>query len=327
MATNIVKLSFSTPVHFGRGRLSDSAYACDAATLFSALFIEALHVGNSDALLEAARSGALSVSDAFPFVGDELYLPKPMVPPAAASAQRSVPRDTQDSRVRKASKKLEYIPMTRFRDYLSGNFDPIAELERFDIGASMLQTKVNLLRKDTEDAKPYHVGGFSFSPNAGLYFLVQTTGFELEPLLDSLSYSGLGGKRTSGYGRFSYNMDNCDFLPLLTGGENGITDKAAANVAGASDGDLRDMLLSTAAPTSAELTDELLAGSRYRVVRRGGFVQSSTYSETLQKRRDFYLFAAGAVFAHRFKGDVFDVSGEQGKHPVYRYARAMWTEV
>ena len=320
METKIVKLKFLAPVHFGRGRLSDSAYTCDVATLFSALFIEALREGCSDELLSAARTGALSISDAFPFVGDVLYLPKPMVPSASASVQRSKLDGTQDSRARKASKKLEYIPALRYRDYLSGDFDPVVELEHFDIGTSALQTRVNLLRTDTENALPYHVGSFSFSPDAGLYFLAQTDGFELDALLESLSYSGLGGKRSSGYGRFSYSIENCDSLSVISGdsGTNATESVASKH---------RSVLLSTAAPTSAELTDELLSEARYKVVRRGGFVQSATYSETLQKRRDFYLFAAGSVFTRRFTGDVFDVGSAQGTHPVYRYARAMWMEV
>lgn len=312
METRIVKLFFTAPVHFGGGRLSDSNYTCDAGTLFSALYIEALRVGVADGLLEAVRSGALSLSDAFPFVGKALYLPKPMMPPAAASSQKTFDGEG-DSRVRKASKKLDYIPAERYGDYLSGRFDPVVELERFKVGTSALQTKVNLLRAHGDDAEPYHVGGFSFRRDAGLYFLVKSDGFDLYPLLEQLSYSGLGGKRTSGYGRFSYSVEAQD--PLRQVAAVNRTDEA------------RYILLSAAAPSSAELTDELLAGSRYKVVRRGGFIQSASYSATPQKRRDLYLFAAGAVFARRFDGGVFDVSNMRGSHPVYRYARAMWMEV
>ena len=75
MATRMVKLTFQAPVHFGDGRLSDGEYTCDAATLFSALFIEALKAGCADELLVAAKSGGFSISDAFPYIGERLYIP------------------------------------------------------------------------------------------------------------------------------------------------------------------------------------------------------------------------------------------------------------
>ena len=51
MENRIVRLSFQSPVHFGGRRLSDGECTCDAATLFSALYIEALNMGCADDLL------------------------------------------------------------------------------------------------------------------------------------------------------------------------------------------------------------------------------------------------------------------------------------
>ena len=310
METKIVKLSFRGPVHFGGGRLSDGRAACDAATLFSALYIEALRTGDADKLLAAAKTGDFVLSDAFPYIGDSLYLPKPMVKPG--TFDRGSASDTsQDSRERKANKKLSYVPITRYVSYLKGSFDAMRELDSFKLGKAFLQTKVNLLRARGDDAKPYHVGGYSFEPGAGLYFLVRSP-FPIEPLLEQLSYSGLGGKRSSGFGRFSFAEKSAGGLGEL------VNAKPKGRSA---------VLLSTAAPTSIELTDQLLEGARYRLVRRGGFVQSTTHAETPQKKRDLYLFAPGSMFAHRFDGDVFDVNVTPGAHPVYRYARALWMEV
>lgn len=314
MATKTVKLIFRRPVHFGQGRLSDSGYTCDAATLFSALFIEALHVGAQDELLEAARCGELVLSDAFPFIGSNLYLPKPMVAPGVFDShnqERETLEGRQDSRERKANKKLAYVPAERYADYLSGNFDSLTELDRFHLGEVSLQTKVNLTRSDGDDARPYFVGGYSFAQGAGLYFLVQGD-YDLAPLLEQLSYAGIGGKRTSGYGQFTYQVDEADPVGQVT---------SKAKHTGTS------VLLATSAPRSDELQDELLDGARYRLVHRGGFVQSASHSKTPQKKRDMYLFAAGSTFSHRFEGDVFDVNATPGSHPVYRYAKALWMEV
>ena len=310
MDTTIVKLSFLAPVHFGAGRLTDSAYACDAATLFSAMYIEALHMGLADALLDAARAGKCGLSDAFPFVGNTFYLPKPMV--AAGTFEQKPSEAAGDSRECKANTKLGYIPAARYADYLAGRFDAVMELERFKPGVSSLQAKVNLERLDGPDAEPYFIGGFSFAPDAGLYFLVRGS-FDLEPILEQLSYSGIGGKRSSGYGRFAYS--------LLPGTKLGHDLESGCGSAGLS------VLLSTAAPTQNELGDDLLKGARYRLVRKGGFVQSTTHSGTPQKKRDLYLFAAGSMFDRRFEGSVFDVNATPGAHPVYRYARAFWMGV
>ena len=303
METRIVRLSFLGPVHFGRGRLSDSSYACDAATLFSALYIEALHAGVQEQLLDAARCGELALSDAFPYIGGTLYLPKPMVAPDTYSRlneERMAREGRADSRERKANKKLAYVPATRYGDYLAGTFEALDELGRFGLGESHLQAKVSLTGADGRLSVPYFVGGFSFAAGAGLYFVARGT-YDLTPLLEQLSYAGLGGKRTSGYGRFSFDLVSTD--PLAQANPHG--QRLGASI-----------LLSSAAPRPDELTDGLLEGARYQLVRKGGFVQSATHSATPQKKRDLYLFAAGSVFRRTFAGDVFDVNATPGGHPV-----------
>ena len=315
MDTRIVKLSFSAPVHFGDGRLTGSGYSCDAATLFSALFIEALRSDCNEQFLAAVKFGDTAISDAFPFIGDTLYLPRPMVSPGVSGeAEKQVPEEV-DQTVKKAYKKLIYIPALLYGEYFLGSLDPRKQNESFKkLGSSTLQTKVNLTRELSDDAEPYHVGGFSFKENAGIYFIVKGS-YKIEPLLERLQYSGIGGKRTSGYGRFEYSITTED--PLLQAkGSFSHTSVAPSFI-----------LMSSAAPTHEELTDDLLASARYSLVRKSGFVQSQDHSVTPQKKRDFYTFSAGSVFAQRFDGGIIDVNQTLGAHPVYRYAKALWMEV
>lgn len=307
MAAQMVKLTFQAPVHFGGGRLSDGEYTCDAATLFSALFIEALKAGCADELLAAAKSGDLSISDAFPYIGERLYVPKPM---ACVSERAVSSTESGDSRARKANKALKYIPADKLGDFLGGSFDFVGELEWFNNGASFLRTKVNLTRSTSEDAEPYHVGGYRFAPECGLFFLVNGK-YDVRPLMEQLSYSGIGGKRSSGYGRFTFEIR--EDVPLRLVDESSFGKRA--------------MLLSSALPREDELTDSLLEGARYHLVRKGGFVQSTSHAPTPRKKRGLCLFASGSVFERCFEGDVFDVNATPGAHPVYRYARAMWMEV
>lgn len=70
------------------------------------------------------------------------------------------------------------------------------------------------MRETSDDAEPYHVGGFQFAPNCGVYFLVAGS-YDLLPLLEQLSYSGIGGKRSSGYGRFEFSVSDNSLFPLM----------------------------------------------------------------------------------------------------------------
>lgn len=310
MEAKTIKLSFSAPVHFGDGRLSDSSCSCDAGTLFSALFIEALHMGVAEELLAAAKNGEFALSDAFPYVGDTLYMPKPLLPLAADETVGATNRKP-DSRERKAAKKLSVIPLAAFSDYRKGTLGMVDTLAAFRLGKSFLQTKVNLQRENRPEAEPYHVGGFTFEPGSGLYFTVAGT-FSIESILDQLQYAGIGGKRTEGFGRFTYTvLDGNPFDQLVPACPNSP----------------RYLLLSTALPKASELTDELVFDARYHMIRKGGFAQSTSPNTVLRKKRDLYLFAAGSTFTQRFVGDVFNVSADEESHPVYRYARALWAEV
>lgn len=307
MSDRIVKLSFHAPVHFGRRRLSDSEYICDAATLFSALYIEALSMGCADDLLHAAKTGEIAFSDAFPYIGEQLYIPKPMIALPRAVEARS---ESSDSRSRKANKKLRFIPMKKLPDYLDGSFDFVSELGRFDLGASCVRTKVNLTKAASEDAEPYHVGGFSYNPGCGIYFIVRGT-FDVEPLFVQLGFSGIGGKRSSGYGRFSPKFLDANLPGLASEDDFG----------------KRAMLLSSSLPREDELSDGLFRDAQYRLEKKGGFVQSCAHAPTPRKKRDMWVFAPGSVFERSFGGGVFDVNQTKGAHPVYRYARSMWMEL
>ena len=87
------------------------------------------------------------------------------------------------------------------------------------------------------------------------------------------------------------------------------------------------MLMTSSLPREDELTEGLIDGARYHLVHKGGFVQSASHASSPKKKRTMWLFAPGSMFERTFEGDVFDVNGRSGKHPVYRYARAMWMEV
>lgn len=292
------KLTFPNGIHIGNGKLSSADITIHSDTIFSAMCIEMLNIGGEEALhnfMDMAKNNQLVISDAFPYISDKIYIPKPMC---------RVDGKNRDISLKKEFKKLEYIPYDKFVDYLSGNINP-AEInsEYSTLGSRGLYQKVAL--KYDKDNELYSVGTYNFNQNCGLYMII---GFEnncetVEKIMMSLRYSGIGGKRSAGYGRFEYEKSAVPFADILSCDSE------------------RYMTLSSCMAADNEL-ERTLEGASYKLIKRSGFVQSQTYSDMPMKKRDFYMFSAGSVFKEKFLGDIFDVS-INGKHPVYKYAKPM----
>ena len=300
----IYRFAFLSGVHFGAGQLEDSEIVIHGDTLFSALFQVALKHGNGDdkKLLDLVRTDKLKISDLFPYIDSNRYfLPKPLV--YVGGDQEEV-----SSTVRKGYKNMKYIAEDVYSDYLQGNmpFERTKDLK--DLGHSDMRTVATL--RMGEETLPYRIGTYYFNKGNGLYCIVQydeeETSYFLGDLLDELSFEGIGGKRSSGLGRFNLYQDA---LPEEL--EKMLEAKTDQNVT-----------LSASLPTEEEL-EKVITDSRYQVLKRSGFVASEHYSDTYMRKRDLYVFAAGSVFTCRYQGDVYDVS-EGGAHPVYRYAKPLF---
>ncbi len=303
MDYKLYKLDFKAPVHFGTGVLNESAISFCADTFFSALYIEALKLGIADELYAAVDTGQLLISDAFPYMDKQYFLPKPML--------YIEPKDQGNSKVKKQYKKLKYIPVEEVSNFLSGDLNPEnCSLENLGKEYSQVMAAV---RREEEDALPYRVGNYLFNDKCGLYIIAafadEDVMYMLDDLFDSLSYTGIGGKRGSGKGRFELKQGNMDAsLESMLGKES---DKY--------------MLISSALPTESEL-EKALEGASYLIQKRSGFVYSESYAEEEMKKRDMYTMQAGSCFNEKFVGDIYDVN-EGGSHPVYRYAKGMFLGV
>lgn len=302
MTLKIFKINFNAPVHFGKKRLSDGDMTVAADTLFSALYIEALNLNmNTQWLLED-----LILSDTFPFESEIYYLPKPLVK-----------IESNEEGNHKSFKKLKYIPSYHYLDFIKGELtaedaDDLNEI--FSVGRYGLQTKVSLheqLFDETADSEPYSVGTFTFEEDCGLYFIAEGSNEAISNLnivMNAMQYSGIGGKRYAGYGQFTYEIIDNQQLELLL--------KNKGN---------QSILLSTSMAKESEIKQSC-ENARYTIKKRSGFIQSDKYAKELVKKSDFYSFDVGAVFKNTFEGDVFNV-GNDGTHPVYRYAKPLWLEV
>lgn len=305
MDYRIFKLSFPAGVHFGSGSLESCEMQFCADSLFSAMCMEAVSEGQErlDQLINTVQKGELILSDLLPYQGDELYLPKPFL-------KFDNPDSSFDVSNRKRLKNLKYIPLSHLQDFVDGRMD-VSKTQNPVF--SVKEIKVSAAVRGQEETLPYRVGILRFLEDCGLYLIIGYTSTEIadlvEHLVTLLSYSGIGGKRASGLGRFRFKV--CDVPEELSGR---LTDEHQIY-----------MTVSVSLPGDEEF-DDAIPSARYSLIRRSGFVSSSVYAPEFRKKRDLYAFQAGACFEKKFKGVVADVS-DGGTHPVYRYAKPMFVGV
>ena len=125
---------------------------------------------------------------------------------------------------------------------------------------------------------------------------------------DGIIYTGIGGKKSGGLGKFQYD-------------EKQIPGKLLESLQKKSD---RYMLLSVALPADDEL-ENALENASYLLEKRSGFVASSIMQRNGEKRGILCIYSR-FLFCKLFCRRYLDVS-EGGKHPVYRYAKPIFMGV
>ncbi len=324
MEYKIYKLRFKTGVHFGNGLLNDSINTVKADTLFSALYLEALNIGKNDELYKMANDSRFFISDAMPYVKDDIFLvPKPMIQVKTDKKQYKDEIEN-NSVIKKRVKNIKFLPITNIDDFLNGDIEKIED-DSLKTGFFEGMTKARVRSHDDKgipvDTLPYHVGVYNFDENAGLYIITAYEDEEviklIKELLTSLSHTGIGGKRTSGLGKFDLEIRELpsDFANKLFTKKH-ISDKIFKKY----------MTLSTSLPKDDEL-EETLENSSYLMEKRSGFIYSTTYSDEFRRKKDMYVFSSGSCFENLFDGDVYDVSEGQNTHKVYRYAKPLFLGV
>ncbi len=303
MKYQLYQFVFSSGVHFGNGSLDHTSYSFCADTLFSALCQEALKLGEEilETIVRYVEEGSLLLSDAFPFIEEEYFLPKPILHIDAG-------KDRGDSTVKKAYKKLKYIPVSSFHDYLHGNLLP-EETDWLD-NLGDYQMKVSAAVRGEDETMPYRIETFQFQKGNGLYIICgyvdEKRKILLDELLEMLTLNGIGGRRSSGLGKFTCRA--VKMPPLL---ERWLS----------VDGSLY-MTLSVSLPREDEM-EKVLEGGNYLIQKRSGFVASDRYAPEWMRKKDAYVFSAGSCFRTKYKGQLMDVSSS-GAHPVYRYAKPVF---
>lgn len=316
----LYKMHFTTPLHIGGSdnarSLESSAFEVGADTLFSALCHMALLHGGAeeiDRLYRAAESSAVRFSDLFPFKANNLYIPKPYV---IVESKREISSDE-----RKKMKKLTHLPLSELSAFITsvqgGEAFRIDRIDN-DFGKHGVFAKVAIT--GLEETEPYNVGFFDFNDDSGLYGVIAYEQAEdlalVRPLLTMLSYHGIGGKVSAGYGKFALTeVEKTDSQRMIL--ENLLDQEKEG---------LSYISIASALPKEEEL-EEAVHDAVYQLVRRGGFIASARYQEQNRKKHTQHFFKSGSVFAKKFEGDIYDVGTGSGSHKVYRYGKPMFLGV
>lgn len=153
----------------------------------------------------------------------------------------------------------------------------------------------------------FHFSRVHFDPDGGLYLLARfddepaRAGFEAA--LRLLGDCGLGADRNSGNGLFTWEAGQAPALPAPGSGPA--------------------IALSLVSPAPEDQQGDWLAGAKYGLVSRGGWIGASGL-----RRQRLRMFAEGSQFARPLRGQVVDVtpSGET-PYRVYRDGRGFFVGI
>ena len=297
----IFKLHFQSPLHLSKGKTDDygeSEEVLHADALKSALYVCARQllgadvVGDTDAFFKRFR-----ISSAFPFVGNELFFPKPQ-----AKVQPFLESEVAAERQAKKHKKLAFLGQAYFEDLitvrkrslLSDHFTvdgrfvsdhaDVRALKDTPVFATDVQQRVTIPANYEEDPLPYYVDRLYFNDQAGLWFAFQPNDDsaykDVLAALKLLGDNGVGTDRSVGNGQFTVSESTISLR---------VPDKPT-----------HQLLLSLWCPEKQEIDTDFLHQSAYGLIKRGGYIASPDRPEHLTfRKKSIYMFTEGSVFQYR----------------------------
>jgi len=287
-------MNFHT-AHFGAGSLDSSKMTFAADRLFSALVLEAKKMGKMEEFVSIAGQDDFVLTDAFPYQSGP-FLPKPIGFPKFE--QPDLTTDVKEVRRQaKMAKKLQFIPLDKFDSYVNGTLFKDAD-----------HAVTNIVTKNQPhvDGNLFQVSTVRFRDESCLYVIAKESEL-LNELMTSLQYTGIGGKRSSGYGQFDLTI-----LDLPDSFKNRLTKAHQEPV----------MTLTTSLPVEKELEYAMETGS-YLLSKSSGFAFSTETKENYRKQ-DLYKFASGSTFSETYTGQIVDVRPLDFPHEVLNYAKPLF---
>lgn len=323
---HLLRLNFATPVRFGDGKgaagLDNSSMTASSDTVFSAICIEWIRMyGESDLaeLISSVESSVFNLTSLMPWYQKKedisYYLPRPLLSGTSNSSE--------GTQIKKKLKKMNWIDASKMSDYLSFVKGEHSRLDDYDagFGAEAVWDRVNTRSQD--DPQPYIVSAFNFinkdEIQTGLYLIIKCNDNSLYKkvlsVITSVGLSGIGGKVSSGLGKYSVIEDDlavsksgCALAEMLE------CNKPEVN-----------MQLSSVLPCEEEISELKNPESRYLLKSCQGFSGSERFVDSVTgnqlKRKSVNMIREGSCFQNALKGSLVDLS-YGGLHPVYRMGKA-----
>ena len=324
----VFPFSFKAPVHFGNtsdgGTLEKVQITISSDTLFSAMVNEIGY--NTDEvswLVEAVCQNKIKVSSLHPFIDTkeemQLFLPKPML--KRTDVYEEITNRKLSCEKAKEYKKIKRISHVRTSDLHGSNskFDPKSVKEQPYFGQFMTAQRVNLRE---EQRLPYVVGSYTFKEGAGLYCIVGVENADdvqrIRCIFESLGLTGIGGKRSSGYGQFIVKSE-IDLENLSDKSEDQHALLHLLHQQG-------NLYMSLSAVTPKEKEVSCLSKGTYKLIRRSGFVYSESISAPY-KRNSFYALQEGSCMPYPLEGQMVELCSEKSPHPIYKNMKGFWLGV
>lgn len=310
-----IKLIFRSPLHIGTGKETyDSASGyLHSDMLSSALCAVRCQLAGATGLDEFRSSYLLS--SAFPFMGDLVFLPKPI-------GRISIRIGNEpEEKFRKTLKKIEFIELTLWEKLIRGE-ELIIQKEQVIHGKYLIdisqtsnsyggiqtevQQRVRIGSNADADPEPYYFERMYFSEGTGLYCLLDSTDsfkHQIIELFRHLGQNGIGTDRSVGNGFFDIETKDIE----LTFPENAT----------------HCMTLSLTVPQKEEIKETDLADSSYQLLTRSGFIAGSSYEQFRHlRKKSICAFAEGSVFSNtKITGKWVDMRpqwDDKRLHPVWR---------
>lgn len=313
----VVKLKHLSPLHIGTGKenYDFSSTVLQSDTLSAALAAIRVQKGKMDDVEGFLSS--FTISSAFPYYGDILFMPKP-------NGKISVNvTDMEEYSSRKKLKKVKFVEFDLWKRLLCGEPVNVTSSQLKD--SFLLSTKsvpafvtpyksqvnqrVSVPRNEGADAEPFFFDWTYYQENAGLYCLLDAPNDmigELQDLFKLLGEYGLGTDKNVGGGKFEVEIIaepiNFDFVE-------------SANAS---------MLLSLYIPIENEVVQLNLPESKYELVLRGGYMAGSNEEDFKHlRKKSVYAFSVGSIFptTAKLSGKIVDLRpswNDERMHPVYR---------
>ena len=324
----IFPFTFTSSVHFGNtnegGSLDKVQITISSDTFISACVNEiGYNQTDVDWLIEALQSEHIKISSLFPYINLrkelELFLPRPIyVPKQKIDTACDSPTLQERVKEQKKIKKIAYVRASYLYNE-EGKYAIDYTMKAPFWGQFLTAQRVSLR---TEKSRPYVVGSFKFAPEAGLYCIVGVENEDnidrIKSIFESLGYTGLGGKRSSGYGQFIVEDEfELDEFPLCG------DDDAALYQLLHQNGPIF-MSISAVTPVADEIGE--IGNGTYKLMRRSGFVYSESIVEPY-KRNSFYALQEGSCMLKALQGQVIELNHEKSPHPIYKNMKGFWLGV